>query len=56
MFLEDELHAAYKLGNAPILNFPFPHIFVENIFTEKFYSKIQENLLELKEMTSIADL
>ena len=35
MFLEDELHAAYKFGNAPILNFPFPHIFVENIFTEK---------------------
>ena len=56
MFLEDELHAGYKFGNAPILNFPFPHIFVENIFSEKFYSKIQENLLELKEMTSMADL
>ena len=56
MFLEDELHAGYKLGNAPILNFPFPHIFVENIFSEKFYSTIQENLLELKEMTSMADL
>ena len=56
MFLEDELHAAYKFGNAPILNFPFPHIFVENIFTEKFYSKIQDNLLDLKEMTSMADL
>ena len=56
MFLEDELHAAYKIGNAPILNFPFPHIFVENIFTEKFYSKIQDNLLDLKEMTSMADL
>ncbi len=56
MFLEDELHATYKFGNVPILNFPFPHIFVENIFTEKFYSKIQDNLLDLKEMTSMADL
>ena len=36
MFLEDELHAAYKFGNAPILDFPFPHFYVENIFSDNF--------------------
>ena len=44
MFLDAELHAAYKIANTPTLNFPFPH-FNENIFPDDFYSKIQENLL-----------
>ena len=56
MFLDAELHFAYKIVNTPILNFPFPHLYIENIFSDDFYSKIQENLLETKEMTSLADL
>ena len=55
MFLDAELHVAYKLANTPILNFPFPHLYIENIFSDDFYSKIQENLLEEKEMTSLAN-
>ena len=46
MFLDAELHVDYKIGNVPISNFPFPHFYLENIFPEDFYSKIQENLLE----------
>ena len=56
MFLEDELHAAYRFGNAPILNFPFPHLYVENIFSENYYSTIQDNLLNLDELTSMSEL
>jgi len=56
MFLDVELHTAYKISNTPILNFPFPHFYVENIFPANFYSKIQENLLDTKEMTSMAEL
>ena len=56
MSLEAELHVAYKFVNCPVINFPFPHFFVENVFPDDFYSKIQENLLEPKEMTPIADL
>ena len=55
MFLDAELHLAYKIANTPTLNFPFPHIYIENIFPDDFYSKIQENLLESKEMTSLAE-
>ena len=56
MFLDAELHTAYKIGNTPILNFPFPHFYVENIFPDDFYSKIQENLLDTNEMMSIAEV
>ena len=56
MFLNAELHVAYKIGNVPISNFPFPHLYIENILPSEFYSKIQENLLDKKEMTSMADL
>ena len=56
MFLDAELHVAYKIGNVPISNFPFPHLYIENILPSEFYSKIQENLLDKKEMTSMADL
>ena len=44
MYLEDELHVSYKLGNAPINFFPFPHFYCENVFSNHFYKKIQENL------------
>jgi len=43
MYLEDELHLSYKIGNAPLNFFPFPHFYVENIFGNSFYSAIQEN-------------
>jgi hypothetical protein len=56
MFLDAELHTAYKIGNTPILNFPFPHFYVENIFPDDFYSKIQENLLDTNEMMSMAEV
>ena len=55
MFLDAELHAAYKIGNTQILNFPFPHFYVENIFPDDFYSIIQENLPEINQMISMAD-
>jgi len=44
MYLEDELHVSYKLGNVPINFFPFPHFYCENVFSNHFYQKIQENL------------
>lgn len=44
MYLEDELHVSYKLGNVPINFFPFPHFYCENVFSNHFYKKIQENL------------
>lgn len=38
------MHLAYRIGNAPILQFPFPHIYVENVFPQDFYRKLREHL------------
>lgn len=37
-------HAVYKLKNATIQRYPFPHFFVENVFPEEFYSHLIGNL------------
>ena len=55
MFLDAELHVAYRIGNTQILNFPFPHFYIENIFPDEFYSMIQENLPEINQMISMAN-
>ena len=55
-FFESELHLAYKLGNNPINSFPFPHLFVQDIFSDTFYSQIQKNLPDQNLLTSMPEL
>ena len=55
-FFESELHLAYKFGNAPINSFPFPHLFVQDIFSDIFYSQIQKNLPAQNLLTSMPEL
>jgi hypothetical protein len=38
------MQLAYRVGNAPIHHFPFPHIYVENVFPEDFYRRLREHL------------
>ena len=56
MLTDIELHLAYKIGNTSINNFPFPHIFIKDVFPNDFYSRIQENLPNNNSMTSLPDL
>ena len=44
MFSDIEMHLAYKIGNAPINSYPYPHIYITDIFPEDFYDQIQKNL------------
>jgi hypothetical protein len=39
-----ELQLLYKTANAPILPFPFPHFFVQDVFPADFYESLQQNL------------
>lgn len=39
-----ELQLAYKVGNAPINLFPYPHLFVQDVFPKDFYDALQANL------------
>ena len=39
-----ELQLLYKTANAPVLPFPFPHFFVQDVFPAGFYDQLQQNL------------
>ena len=36
-----ELHLSYKVGNAPVSMFPFPHFYVQDVFPQDFYDQLQ---------------
>jgi hypothetical protein len=39
-----ELAAAYAVGNAPIQTFPYPHIYVRDVFPREYYAELLRNL------------
>src|SRR4051812_48227034 len=39
-----ELQLLYRVGNAPIQLFPFPHVFVRDVFPADFYRSIRAHL------------
>jgi hypothetical protein len=38
-----EEHVLYRILNAPICEYPYPHIYVENVFPEAFYTELRRN-------------
>jgi hypothetical protein len=53
MFSDAEMQLAYKVGNAPFSTFPFPHIYVQDVFPPAFYADLQRNLPDPKDMQPI---
>lgn len=51
-----ELHAAYKIANAPLKVFPFPHFYVENVFPTDFYQTLQAMIPDPAAMRPIAEV
>ncbi len=39
-----ELAAAYAIGNAPMQMFPFPHIYVRDVFPREYYDEMRRKL------------
>jgi hypothetical protein len=39
-----DLYVQYRIANAPMLEFPYPHIYVRDIFPEDFYATLRANL------------
>jgi hypothetical protein len=48
-----ELHLTYKVANAPINVFPFPHFYVEDVFPADYYARMQRMLPEPAAMLPI---
>lgn len=39
-----ELHALYRIANEPVREFPYPHVFVRDVFPADFYRRLRELL------------
>lgn len=37
-------HVIYKIRNTPILHYPFPHFFIENVFPQDFFNTLLPSL------------
>ncbi len=44
MFSSAEHQVVYRIANAPIQYYPFPHIYVRDVFPEAFYRQIRQHL------------
>jgi hypothetical protein len=38
-----EAHVTYQIANAPIREYPFPHLYVEDVFPYDFYAELRRN-------------
>lgn len=50
-----EQHVMYRIGNAPIRNYPYPHFYLENVFPEGFYAEILGHLPPLEAYQPLAE-
>lgn len=44
-------YVKYKIVNAPIINYPYPHIIINNIFPENFYEELLNSIPTISEFT-----
>lgn len=51
-----DLHVLYRIGNAPVLEYPYPHILVREVFPDDFYRELRENLPGPESMHNLGDL
>lgn len=45
----------YNVKNAPVRDFPYPHIYVPEVFPKEFYAEIQANIPRSESMIPIAE-
>jgi hypothetical protein len=53
MSFDAENHVIYRIANAPLLAYPFPHFYVESVFPEDFYRDLRARLPEAAAYTRI---
>ncbi len=44
MHVDVESHVHYRIANAPVLQHPFPHFYVESVFPDDFYRELRNRL------------
>ena len=53
---ETEVQLAYQVMNSPIRMYPYPHIYVEDVFPADFYDELQRNIPHPDSMLPIAQV
>jgi hypothetical protein len=51
-----EMQLLYRVANAPINPFPFPHIYVREVFPAEFYRRLREHLPPKETLTTLVKL
>jgi hypothetical protein len=55
MFSDAKLHVMYQIANAAFREFPFPHIYVKDVFPPSFFEKIREQLPSNEQYMRLVD-
>jgi hypothetical protein len=50
-----EEHVLYQIANAPMREYPYAHIYVENVFPDDFYTALRANWPDPSALISLAD-
>ena len=53
MSFDAENHVLYRIANAPLLAYPFPHFYVESVFPADFYAALRARLPEAAAYTRL---
>jgi hypothetical protein len=51
-----DLEVRYQIANAPVRDFPYPHVLVHDIFPADFYRELRANLPEKSALTTLGSL
>jgi hypothetical protein len=51
-----DLYVQYRIANAPMLEFPYPHIYVRDVFPPDFYARMRANLPSESQLRTLTAL
>jgi hypothetical protein len=51
-----DLYVQYRIANAPMLEFPYPHLYVREIFPPDFYARLRANLPSCRQFQTLTSL
>ena len=55
MFSNAEQHVLYQIANAPMREYPYAHIYVENVFPDDFYAALRASWPDPSALVSLAE-
>ena len=56
LYSDAEQHAIYRVANAPIREYPYPHIYVEDVFPTDFYAALKASWPHAQAMQTLDEL